>query len=562
MFRNIKFFFCFYQFLLAKSIKYMLCCGISMFKGDVMHSKLLLQGSILFTLLSLFFLCSAMSYKVHLSSAWYPSKKKDLLESINKHYAYAQKHYRVGLKSSLVRSIICPHAGYEYSGNVAAAAFSLVKPNMFKRVVILAPTHYDSFEGVALPSDTYEFYKNVLGVMSLDKEMLKKLAQEKSLFSYNDRAHELEHAVNVLLPFIQTSCGYDCKLVPLLIGNVTTKQSLQIASVVKQFLDKETLLVVSSDFVHYGSRFGYEPFKQNITQQIFQLDSEIIQEIQDHNLQGFNQVIQRTGATVCGRHPIMVLLALLQQQAFGDVDSYVVGYDTSASDQKNPAHSVSYLSLVISQEKKDDLDVEDRLTGYEKGLLLKFARQRLHEVVEKKELKEKKAVSSLPGLLTKALREIQGAFVTLYELTQDGRKKLQGCIGSIVAKTPLYQSVYNMTKSAAVNDNRFNPVSKDQLKNIQISISVLTPSKPVSSYQDIELGKDGIILNKDGYSAVYLPKVPLDQQWSLEQTLSSLSQKAGLVNDAWKQKSTRFKTFQSIDFAEDKDPLKQLFKGI
>lgn len=494
----------------------------------------------------------SLYYKVHLSSSWYPSKRHALLNDLAKRHDFAVKHYGSNLQPGLIRALICPHAGYEYSGNIAAAGYHLIKPGTFKRVIILAPTHYAKFSGLALPNKQYQWYKNVLGSLDLDTSMLHELGEQSSLVSYQSKAHEVEHAIITQLPFIQKYCGESCKIVPLLVGNISVDQAEKIASMIKPYLDDETLVVVSTDLTHHGSRFNYTPFDADITQQIFELDSNIVKEVQEHDLKGFDAIMKETEATICGKYPIMVLLALLQQKAFGDVDSYVVAYDTSASDQKNPDHSVSYLSLVISNEKREQLSFEDQLTDYEKSLLLKLARRRLQEVVQQK--KDGNALDEVivPGLLSDALRKVQGVFVTLYEIAHDGSKKLRGCIGNIIGKTPLYQTVYNMTKSAALHDSRFSPVRAEEVPNIEISISALTPPQQIASYRDIVLGQDGMILKKDGRSAVYLPKVATEQGWNLSQALSSLSQKAGLTKNTWQDPQTQFQTFQSIDFSEPK----------
>lgn len=501
------------------------------------------------------------SYKIHLSSAWYPDKKADLLESLNECKQYAQQYYDMNLNPVKIRAIICPHAGIDYSGNVAAAAYRLLQKNYFRRVIILAPSHHAYFSGVGLPDKQYISYKNVLGSLDLDKKVLDGLSLDSSLCSYRAHAHELDHSINVQIPFIQHFCGKQCLLVPLLIGDVTTEQAEAIATLLATYIDPLTLIIISSDFTHYGKRFSYEPFKhtQQIADHICELDSSVVIQIQDQNLKEFDRVLQETKATICGRNPIKVLLALLKQKALGDIETYVVGYDTSALDEKNPEHSVSYVSCVFSNEQKQDLAEQDRLTGYEKGVLLSIARDCVNEVVLQS-YDDKKSIV-IPGLLTKTLSELHGVFVTLYKMGQDGYKQLRGCIGTLIPNKPLYQEVYNMAAKAALHDARFNPVAAKELSYLDISISVLTDLKNISSYHDIVLDRDGVVLQNKGQSAVYLPRVAKEQGWNLEQMLSSLSQKAGLSISACKDKGTEFKVFQSCDFGEDKDPLEVMYEG-
>ncbi len=517
---------------------------------------------------SLFDVATA-SYKVHLSGSWYPEKKADLQSALTAHEEYAQKHYEAHLHSSKMRAIICPHAGYQYSGNVAAAAYRLVKQNYFKKVIVLAPSHHQSFTGVGLPDKKYFFYKNSLGSLYLDKKTLDALALDSSVFSYKSHAHELDHSINVQLPFIQRFCGKQCQLIPLLIGDITEQQAEKIADTLLSYIDEQTLVIVSSDFTHYGKRFDYEPFKQqvahqrvaeqNIVSQIYQLDSKLVAQIQDQSLHGFDKVLQETGATVCGKNPIKVLLALMQQKAFGDIDTYVVAYDTSAAGvEKNPDHCVSYVSCVVSNELAQNLSCANHLTGYEKELLLKIARNHIDDVVQG--VAESK-ICIVPGLLTKSLQKLSGAFVTLNKIGHDGYKQLRGCIGSVAATKPLYQAVYDMAVAAALHDSRFPPVVAQELRYIDVSISVLTALESVPSLNDIVIGRDGVVLQHGRHSAVYLPQVAIEQGWNLEEMLASLSQKAELPAMAWKDKDTHYQIFQSCDFGEDKDPLEVMYEG-
>ena len=493
----------------------------------------------------------SLTRHVRMSSAWHPGKKVELLKSMQKHDNTASLLYDMELNSSDIRAIIVPHASFDYSGDVAAAAYRLIKPGIFKRVVLLAPSHYDSFTGVALPDTIYDMYKTPLGMLPLDVRALNHLA-DKELFAPRPSAHQLEHAIAVQLPFIQKYCGFDCKLIPLLVGNVNESQVLSVAESLKALLDHETLLIISSDLTHYGKRFSYTPFKDNITQKIFELDSSIVAEIEKQNLKGFIKRVEKSGATICGFSPLMVLLGLLKQDTFRSVDSYIVGYDTSASDQKNPDHSVSYLSCIFSNQMRKDLPVRFQLTGYEKSALLRFARQYLQTFFDDSvEGVSKKA--EFPGLLTEGLRRKQGVFVSSYSIDQNGNKSLRGCMGTLSQNIPLYKSVQHMTKQAALYDSRFKPIRGEDLDSVQLSISVLTPLVQIPSFNDIELGRDGIVFKQGACSAVFLPKVPFDQGWSLQTTLSALAQKAGLDKHAYYHPDTTFEVFQSIDFAEPKD---------
>ena len=139
-----------------------------------------------------------------------------------------------------------------------------------------------------------------------------------------------------------------------------------------------------------------------------------------------------------------------------------------------------------------------------------------------------------------------GAFVTLNDRTTGA---LRGCIGEIMPMRPLAEAVAARAVDSALRDPRFSPVSERELGGIRVEVSALTPPKPVASWRDIVLGRDGMTLEKGRAFAVFLPQVAPEQGWDLETTLSYLSQKAGLSADAWRD-GAKFETFQAEVFHE------------
>lgn len=149
-----------------------------------------------------------------------------------------------------------------------------------------------------------------------------------------------------------------------------------------------------------------------------------------------------------------------------------------------------------------------------------------------------------------------GAFVTLYkkrngapEPAARAGKDLRGCVGYIFPIKPLVQAVIENAVGAASRDYRFHNITKDELPDLLIDINVLTPPERVASYNDIVIGRDGVLLYKDGKQAVFLPSVASDFGWNLDQTLTQLAVKAGCAPDSWKQ-GAQFDVFQSTSFEE------------
>jgi AmmeMemoRadiSam system protein B/AmmeMemoRadiSam system protein A len=483
-----------------------------------------------------FFSISAKERVAHLKG-WYSTDSKELAEQLGQMDTVAGKRYKADVQG--VKAIIVPHAGYRYSGSVAAAAFRLLNPSSIKRVIILAPSHRISFEGVAvIDSDKYRVPN---GVIRLDTKVIKELLSKKivkpAALIKPKNPFDVEHSIEIELPLIAHYLP-DAKVIPLLIGgDLNINQAKIVAHNLKPYIDQNTVIVVSSDFTHHGSRFNYQPFKDSVPEQIKRLDDQVLQTVLHPSVSKFHAIIGKTKATVCGRFPIMILLALLENKIITQVAPYLVAYATSADGDKETKNSISYASVVFAKPKKTKTTY---LTGYEKNALLKLARAAIENKFTKKYDQEK-----LFPIITPAFKQTNGAFITIYS----PGKKLRGCIGSITTSEPLYKTIYRRAQDAAFNDHRFLPLKKSELDRVKLKVSVLTDPTAIEKYQSIELGKHGIILKKNEKMAVFLPEVPIEQKWNLETTLKHLSLKAGLSADAFKTGAT-FKVFESIDFHE------------
>jgi len=559
--------------------------------------------------LSGMYILSADIFRAHLSDGWYPTDKQALIQKMDKLEKSAEQKYAATIDPARIIAMIVPHAGYDYSGDVAVAAYRLLestikkqakleKSKTIKRVIILAPSHFASFTGIALPN--FDQYAIPLGTLTIDKEIVQALSNHK-LFQVHARENRIgmndivndivyvgdrindtnsiyakEHAIEVQLPFIYRyiSNNYignnranSVSIVPLIVGSLDSNQIREVADTLSRYIDEHTLVIVSSDFTHYGPRFDYTPFSdhqllQELLLRIRQLDSGALQQIQNYDLNTFLSYVNRTGATICGRIPIAILLALLEQKTgankldgkLGKIESHLVAYKTSQevtqkSKQENSMsadfESVSYASLVFMKKQKLDrglgLSVQDRYTEYEKRDLLAYARATLEQIY-----KSTVSPELLYPIMTSFNQKKGGVFVTLYT----GNHQLRGCIGRITSQEPLYKSIAAMTRAAALEDSRFSPVTQGELADIRIEISLLTGPKAIARYTDIELGKQGIILSNGDKQAVFLPKVATEFGWDLPTTLFELSKKAGLSADAWQSKDTKFEVFESIDFSE------------
>ncbi len=144
------------------------------------------------------------------------------------------------------------------------------------------------------------------------------------------------------------------------------------------------------------------------------------------------------------------------------------------------------------------------------------------------------------------LKQIQGAFVTLHK-----NGELRGCIGMIEGRMPLIEGIKEMSLSSAFHDPRFSPLREEELPSCDLEISVLSPLKTVTGYEEIEVRLHGVVLSLQNRSAVFLPQVATEQGWDRDQTLSHLCRKAGLPADAWLNPEMNFEVFTAEVFGEE-----------
>jgi len=473
---------------------------------------------------------------------WYPADANALSRQIE---GFFQKADIKPINN--VIALILPHAGYTYSGQTAVSGLKAIA-KQYERIIVIGPSHYLPLEEVlSVPRATH--YQTPLGEIPLDVEFINKLLKY-SVFQNIPHAHQYEHSVQIELPLLQ-HCQEDFKLVPIVAGHCSLETINKAGTILQSLLGPETLVIASSDFTHYGPRFDYVPFKENVPEQIKKLDMGAYEHIARLDTKGFLEYREKTGATICGYVPIAILLSMLDE----GVKAELIKYTTSGQLTGDFSNPVSYLSVVFSgswancpeiqpQTSTSSIDLENNpgLTEEDKKELLSLARKTISYTLQNQRIPE---VSDLDVTISEAMARPRAAFVTLKKNSQ-----LRGCIGDIFPQRPLYRSVILNAINASLNDRRFPTVTEDEFNNITIEISALTAPQPIDSYNEIRIGTDGVVLNKDGRSAVFLPQVAPEQGWDLDQTLTHLSLKAGLPAEAWKA-GANFLVFQADVFGEE-----------
>ena len=449
-----------------------------------------------------------------------------------------------------VIAMILPHAGYRFSGQTAVSALKTIN-RKYTRIVVIGPSHHAYMEEMlSVPNATH--YETSLGRIPLDVDLIKKLL-EYPMFHSVPYAHKEEHSVQIELPLLQYN-QKDFKLVPIVAGRCSSETIRKAGTILKSLVDEQTLVIASSDFVHYGPRFGYVPFRKNVAEQIKKIDMGAYEHIANLDSEGFLKYKKKTGATICGYVPIALLLSMLDK----GTNVELLRYATSGELMNDYTNSVSYLSAVFSgswrppprtapQPRSVELMKED------KKQLLALARKTIVFSLQNRRIPE---ASELSVTISDAMKVPRAAFVTLKKIPDPNKVPgpykpiLRGCIGDIFPRCPLYKSVIANAFNAAFRDRRFRPVSIAECNDIAIEISALTSPRPVESADEIRIGIDGVVLSKNGHSAVYLPQVAPEQGWDVEQTLTNLSLKAKLPKDAWKEGAS-FLVFQAIVFGEE-----------
>ncbi len=469
---------------------------------------------------------------------FYPESSAKLKLAIEK---FLQDAVSVKVKKPI--AIIVPHAGYIFSGQICADGFKQVSNQLYDVIVVLGTKHTNSdLQKISLyPGDGF---RTPLGIATVDKNIISSLKKaDPSDCTLDKSLHESEHSVEVMVPFIQVVFP-KAKIVPIVVGSPDMDTCIRFGQALANVLkNKRALIVASSDLSHYPAAHDANIVDRETLGAVAGLDpAEFRATIQSHK----ERNIPNLFTSACGEAPVMAAMAAAKSLGAnrGVVISYANSGDTSIGE---PSRVVGYgaVALTVEDGGKDIsvlvqptlAAVSAPLSSSDKKALLSFARETISRLFLTDTVPLARGFSA-------NLQQPRGVFVTLKK-----KGELRGCIGRIIGDEPLCKIVGVMAIQAAFNDRRFNPLTADELNDIEIEISVLTLMKQVAGAADIIVGRDGVVLNKEGHSAVFLPQVATEQGWSREEMLDNLCLKAGLETGCWK-KGAEFSTFQAIVFGE------------
>jgi hypothetical protein len=458
---------------------------------------------------------------------WFPADAEQLGRLVD--------GYLSGIPSTLSRppiALIVPHAGYPFSGLAAGKAYATLKGRTYRRVILFGVSHQMPLRGASvLKVDAYD---TPLGRIPVDLEAVDALLK-CPVVKEVAAAHQTEHSVENQLPFLQRVLK-DFRMAEMLVGEMTPDERAALANAVRPLVDNGTLVVVSSDFTHFGPNYGYVPFRERIPESLMARNETAVQKILRVDLPGWDQYLDQTKDTICGRAGIGLLLKVLEPWA--DVRAARLAYDTSATVTGDYTNVVVYAAVAFWREGEG-------LTAAEQATLLRLARDTVTQFLT---TGQAPAVDPAKYDLTAALKAPGAAFVTLKNAGQ-----LRGCIGTFVARAALWEMVREMAL-AALRDPRFvsRPVTAAEMRQIDIEISALSPLEKIKDpLKDIELGRHGIYIKGARASGCFLPQVATETGWSKEEFLSHCAaDKAGLSPDAWKDPQTEVYRFTARVFGE------------
>jgi AmmeMemoRadiSam system protein B/AmmeMemoRadiSam system protein A len=456
---------------------------------------------------------SLVNRKPAVAGQFYPADPKELRNQLVELFAKAQPN-----QCSNVIAIIVPHAGYVFSGGVAASAFNQIDTGRsYDNIFVIASSHHELFDGASIYTDGN--YLTPLGEVKVNLELARKLKKENKVFDFGSALHNNEHALEVELPFLQYHMKKDFSIIPIMVGTQKEGTCKKIGEALKPYFNSNNLFIISSDFSHYPAyKDAIRVDKATADAILANSPALLIATMQSNEASSLE-------TSLCSWPSVLSLLYMTQNNP--DITTKLIQYKNSGdSPEGNKDNVVGYNAIAFSL-KNDGQSGQSfiNLTKEDKQELLMIARSTL-EIY----LKQGKTPEFDASHLSKNLLQACGAFVTLNK-----DHNLRGCIGRFTSDEPLYKVVQEMAIAAATNDYRFDQVQYPELKNIKIEISVLTPMKKIKSIDEIILGKHGIYIVKGSASGTFLPQVATETKWTKEEFLGHCARdKAGIGWDGWK----------------------------
>lgn len=431
-------------------------------------------------------------------------------------------------------ALIVPHAGWVYSGHVAAFAYKQIEECAYDAIIIIGPNHTDPvFDAISVFAQGV--FETPLGPIPIDEALAAEIVAADEQIVFDRRVHEQEHSIEVQLPFLQRVCP-DHNFVPIIIGQPTPKNlAILTEALVGALQSKRALVIASSDLSHYPS---YEDAITVDTRSLAAIETFDDDEVLAAMALQMDEGVPGLVTCACGQGPITVAMRVAQHLGADHVR--VLRYANSGDVGGDRSQVVGYGAVMFWRWQPPMLTTDQQTE------LLAIARRQLESALTASgEAAASARASNLEPPADPVLNRRLGAFVTL---TRNG--ELRGCIGHLQGDAPLYQTVAQAAVEAAVSDPRFPPLPLEQLDETELEISVLSPFRRVRDIHDeseIVVGRHGLYLTKGGQRGVLLPQVPVDEGWNRTQYLEQICLKAGLPTNCWERVTLYTFTAQVFD---------------
>jgi AmmeMemoRadiSam system protein B/AmmeMemoRadiSam system protein A len=466
------------------------------------------------------------------AGSFYPADPKVLAATIDDMLAHATPQPIHGP----ILAVVAPHAGYPYSGPVAAYTYAALKGHKYARVVVIAPSHFEAFDFTSVYEG--DGYATPLGTVPVDKAFVGQLAKMSPTIRLSSRGHDptsagAEHAIEVELPWLQRVLG-NFQLVPIIMGDPSYESSRALGVALAKLIQSEnkdggTLIVASSDLSHY------HPYDDAET-----IDQKTLHALEAWDYLSMSRNFETRVWEACGGAPIVA--AMIAAERMGANQAQVLKYANSGDATGDHSRVVGYSADVfVRAHDESAAEPAFSLSGHDKDELLALARKSVEHAVTQEKAYEPGASAS------ETLNQESGAFVTLRE-----SGALRGCVGYTSAIKPLYMTVRDTATLAALRDTRFHPVTASELPQLDYEVSVLSPLRHVMDIEQIKVGQHGLLMKNGGYEGLLLPQVPVEQKWDRQKFLEQTCIKAGMNSSCWKDPDTDIFMFTAVVFGEQK----------
>ncbi len=411
---------------------------------------------------------------------FFPADQKELIEMLDKYIDRSiPKQKAIG--------VMCPHAGYVYSGMVTGKCLSSVEiPDC---VIIMCPNH----TGYGMPFSVWPngYWKLPIGDVPIDTEMVDLILSNSRLISIDNTAHLQEHACEVQVPFLYY-LNPNVKIVPIVVRNTTVSQYMELGHSIAQAIDashRQVLILASSDMTHY------EPHAQATRKDRMALDY-----IEKLDVEGLENKLTEKHITMCGDAPVSVMMAAAKE--LGATHGEVLQYRTSGDACGDYSSVVGYAAVIVPSSQKCDV--------------VKLASLTIETMVRENKTPEIPADPTMGGI------EPAGCFVSIHK---DG--DLRGCIGTIQpTQSTIAEEIIRNAVSASMHDPRFQPVTSDELDKLEINVDILTKPERIDSEQDLDVKKYGCIVECGSRRGLLLPD--LDGVNTVAQQIDICRRKGGI----------------------------------